>query len=131
MAFKPSTLSGPDGSWRLEGSFYPTPSNSSEYAQDYVQIIAHSNGKMVYSSLWLSFFFHTNDTVGSELRVESFSFGLPLSSNSEDHTNSFTGKMVLKEKTEKRVVISMEDIHMKINHGDYTLNGYLIAKTKE
>lgn len=35
--------------------------------------------------------------------------------------------MVLKEKTEKRVVISMEDIHMKINHGAYTLNGYLTA----
>jgi len=54
-------------------------------------------------------------------------FGLPLSSDSRDYVHSFSGKMILKEKTGSRAVIQMKDVHFKILHGEYVLNGDLVA----
>ena len=78
--------------------------------------------------LFLSFYFSDTTSVGSELQLERFRFSAPLSSNGREYTDSYTGKMVLKERSADRVVISMEDVHLCIAHGEYTLNGYLAAK---
>ena len=123
MMQNPLTFSGPEGTMKLEGSFIPSPSDVPGCAG----VITHTDGKDVYSFLWLSFYFFDTTSVGSELQLERFHFGAMLSSNSREYTDSFTGKMILKERSTHRVVISMEDVHLRIAHGEYTLNGYLVA----
>jgi len=39
--------------------------------------------------------------------------------------------MILREKTKDRVVIRMEDVHFSILHGEYSLNGDLVAMVKD
>ena len=82
---------------------------------------------MVYESLWL-FLCGQNDTKpGSELKPERVEFGAGLSSDSGDVTQSYSGRMVLAKKTDTSVTIRMENVHFKIKHGEYILNGNLVA----
>ena len=120
----PLTFSGPEGTMKLEGSFVPSPTDVPGCSG----VITHTDGKDVYTLLFLSFYFSDTTSVGSELQLERFRFSAPLSSNGREYTDSYTGKMVLKERSADRVVISMEDVHLSIAHGEYTLNGYLAAK---
>ena len=126
LAQHPLTFSGPDGALKLEASYFPSPSDVPGCAG----VISHTTGRDVYTALWLSFYFYDDTPVGGELRLERFNFGAAASSNSNEYTNTFTGKMVLKERSANRVVISMENVRLKIAHGEYKLNGYLVARTK-
>ena len=90
-------------------------------------VICHTNGKDVFTNIWLSFYFYDNTPQGGELKLKRLNFGAALSSNSREYTNTFTGKMVLGEKTDSRVIIYMDDVHFKIQHGEYVFNGNLVA----
>ena len=90
-------------------------------------VISFTNGKMAYDHIMLSFYFYDDTAIGEELRLERVNFGMPLSSNSADYTSSFTGKMILKEKNHNKAIIRMQDVHFKIAHGEFILNGDLVA----
>lgn len=116
-------MKGPDGELKLRASYYP----SLEEAPGCFEIIAHTDGKLEFDSLWL-FLVGQNDTnPGSELKPERVEFSAGLSSDSGNYTSSYSGRMILKEKTKSRVTIRMEDVHFKIKHGEYILNGILVA----
>ena len=125
LALNPLLLSGPDGIMSLNATYYPNPPD----VPGCVEVVSHTKGKDVWDSLWLSFCFPSNAPVGQEIAFERFGFSAALSSNSFNHTSEYTGRIVLKEKSDKRVVIHFDNIHLSIAHGEYTLKGYMVAKT--
>jgi len=94
------------------------------------QVIASTGIGSDADCLSLSFCFYDDTNVGQELKLERVMFGMPLSSDSRDYAYSFSGKMILKSRTETEVVIGMENVCFSIKHGVYTLNGDLVAKKK-
>ena len=123
----PLAITGPDGKMELHATYYPSPSD----VPGCFGVISHTDGKDVFSSMWLDFYAKDDVTPGEELHFENLMFGAPLSSDSRNYANSYTGRMILKEKTRNRVVIRMEDVHFSILHGEYTLNGDLVATIKD
>ena len=120
----PLQMKGPDGTMTLTAVYDAHPSDVPGCSG----VICHTSGKDVYTSIWLSFYFSDSTLPGKDLILERMNFGAALSSNSNEYTHSFTGKMILKEQTDKKVVIFMQDVHFQIAHGEYVLNGYLTAK---
>lgn len=123
----PLEMEGPDGKMVLTATYYPSPSD----VPGCFGVISHTDGKDVFSSMWLDFYARDNVKPGEELNFDNLMFGAPLSSDSRNYANSYTGKMILKKKTRDRVVIRMDDVHFTILHGEYTLNGDLVALVKE
>lgn len=119
----PFEMTGPDGPMKLTAVYYPSPSD----VPGCFGVISHTDGKDVFSSIWLNFYASDDVKPGEKLRFESITFGAPLSSDSHNSTNTYTGKIILKEKTKNQVVIRMEDVHFSILHGEYTLRGDLVA----
>jgi len=120
-------MDGPDGTMELTATYYPFPSD----IPGCFGIISHTEGRDVFSSLWLDFYAKDDVKAGEELKPENLMFGAPLSSDSRNYTNSYTGKMILREKTKDRIVIRMEDVRFTILHGEYTLSGDLVALVKK
>lgn len=119
-------IKGPDGEMSFKSSYYP----DSESAPDCFSIISQTIGKSVYDALLLTLSVYNDTALGSELKLEHVGFGAMLSSNSTQFTNTYSGRMILKEKTDTRVTIKMENVHFNIGHGEYILNGDLVAKLK-
>ena len=93
-------------------------------------VIASTDGRNVYDYIWLSFYFYNDTAVGQELKLERLTFGMPLSSNSADYAWTFTGKMLLKEKSGRKAIIRMQDVRFKTAQGEFILNGDLVARVK-
>ena len=123
----PLEMDGPDGRMVLTGTYYPIPSD----IPGCFGVLSHTDGRDVFSSLWLDFYAKDDVKPGEELHFENMMFGASLSSDSRNYANTYSGRMILKEKTKDRVVIRMEDVHFCILHGEYTLNGDLVARVKE
>ncbi len=121
--FKELSVNGPDGKMEFTTVYYSAPQD----APGCSGVLCHTNGKDVFSNIWLSFYFNDNTPLGGELQLERLSFGAGLSSDIREYTSTFTGKMVLGEKTDSRVIIYMDDVHFKIQHGEYVFNGNLVA----
>lgn len=122
----PLVFEGPDGPMTLTATYYPSPSD----VKDCFGVISHTEGRDVFSSMWLDFYAKDDVRPGQELRFEKLMFGAPLSSDSRNYANSYTGKMILREKTKDRIVIRMEDVRFTIFHGEYSINGDLVALVK-
>ena len=116
-------LTGPDGELRMMADYIPMP----EDQPGCFEIIAYTDGKDVFTSLWLICCVSNDTRVGEELKLERVDFCAALSSDSRNYATSFTGRMILKERTMGRVVIGMEDVHFSILHGEYVLNGDLVG----
>ncbi len=123
----PLEISGPDGPMELTATYYPSPSD----LPGCFGVISHTDGRDVFSSIWLDFYAKDDIKVGEELYFDNLMFGAPLSSDSRNYANSYTGRMILKEKNKDRVVIRMKDVHFSILHGEYSLNGDLVATVNE
>ena len=117
------TLTGPDGELRMSAEYFPMP----EDQPGCFEIIAHTDGKDVFTSLWLICCVYNDTRVGEELKLEHVDFCAALSSDSRNYATSFTGRMILKERTMGKVVIGIEDVHFSILHGEYALNGDLVG----
>lgn len=122
----PLVFEGPDGPMTLTTTYYPSPSD----VKDCFGVISHTEGRDVFSSMWLDFYARDDVKPGQELHFEKLMFGAPLSSDSRNYADSYTGKMILREKTKERIVIRMEDVRFTILHGEYTLSGDLVALVK-
>ncbi len=116
-------LTGPDGELRMMADYIPMPKDQ----PGCFEIIAYTDGKDVFTSLWLICCVSNDTRVGEELKLERVDFCAALSSDSRNYATSFTGRMILKERTMGRVVIGMEDVHFSILHGEYVLNGDLVG----
>ena len=125
-AFKELSVNGPDGKMEFTTVYYSSPLDIPGCSG----VLCHTTGKDVFSNIWLSFYFNDNTPLGGELQLERLSFGAGLSSDIREYTSTFTGKMELREKTDSRVIIYMDDVHFKIQHGEYVFNGNLVAKIK-
>lgn len=123
----PLVFEGPDGPMTLTATYYPSPSD----VKDCFGVISHTEGRDVFSSMWLDFYAKDDVKPGQELCFENLMFGAPLSSDSRNYANSFIGKMILREKSKDRIVIRMEDVRFTILHGEYTLSGDLVALVKK
>ena len=123
----PLVFKGPDGPITLTATYYPSPSD----VKDCFGVISHTEGHDVFSSIWLDFYAKDDVKPGQELCFEKLMFGAALSSDSRNYANSYTGKMILREKTKDRIVIRMEDVRFTILHGEYTINGDLVALVKK
>ncbi len=123
----PLVFEGPDGPMTLKAIYYPSPSD----VKDCFGVISHTDGRDVFSSMWLDFYAKDDVKPGQELCFENLMFGAPLSSDSRNYANAYTGKMILREKTKDRIVIRMEDVRFTILHGEYILSGDLVALVKK
>ena len=123
----PLVFEGPDGPMTLTATYYPNPSE----VKDCFGVLSHTEGRDVFSSMWLDFYAKDDVKPGQELCLENLTFGAPLSSDSRNYANSFTGKMIIREKTKDRIVIRMEDVRFTILHGEYTISGDLVAMAKK
>ena len=123
----PLVFEGPDGLMTLTATYYPNPSD----VKDCFGVISHTEGRDVFSSMWLDFYAKDDVKPGQELCFEKLMFGAPLSSDSRNYASSYTGKIILREKTKDRIVIRMEDVRFTILHGEYTISGDLVAMAKK
>lgn len=123
----PLVFEGPDGPMTLTATYYPNPSE----VKDCFGVLSHTEGRDVFSSMWLDFYAKDDVKPGQELCFENLTFGAPLSSDSRNYATSSTGKMILREKTKDRIVIRMEDVRFTILHGEYTISGDLVALAKK
>ena len=123
----PLELLGPDGPMELSATYYPSPSD----VPGCFGVISHTKGRDVFSSMWLDFYAKDEVKVGEELHFENLMFGAPLSSDSRNYANSYTGRMILKEKRKDKVVIQMENVRFSILHEEYSLTGDLVATVNE
>jgi len=80
--------------------------------------------------VWLSMFIDSDSEVGNELSFKAINFGIPISSNSYDYTDSFTGSMILKGKDSKDVRIEMREVIFTIAHGTYSFDGDFVFEYK-
>ena len=88
---------------------------------------AHTNGRMVDELIWLSMYIKESSMkAGKEPKFERLSFGLPASSNSEDYTGKYTGRITVKEYSEEQLVLRFHNVVFKIAAGNYTLKGDLV-----
>ena len=123
----PLVFEGPDGLMTLTATYYPSPSD----VKDCFGVISHTEGRDVFSSMWLDFYARDDVKPGQELHFKKLMFGAPLSSDIRNYADSYTGKMILREKTKERIVIRMEDVRFTILHGEYTLSGDLVSLVKK
>jgi hypothetical protein len=64
---------------------------------------------------------------GKELSVTDLTFGKMYSSNSEEYTGSFSGKMILKDINKKCIVITMNKVQFNIASGTFQMDGDLVC----
>lgn len=93
--------------------------------------MSHTDGKKVFDSLWLFMYISEETETGSAFEPERLEFSAGLSSDSRNYTHSYSGRMVLTEKSKTRVIIRMENVRFKILYGEYILNGDLVAPLTE
>lgn len=85
---------------------------------------AHTNGRMVNELIWLSMYIKDGSLkAGKEPRFERLSFGLPASSNSNDYTGKYNGRITVKEFSKEQLVLRFHNVVFNIAAGTYTLNG--------
>lgn len=119
-------LEGPDGVMPIIfAAYYPEPTGEPENS---FRVIAHTGGRYVFDSLWLSFSAFDNSKVGKDLNLRSFSFMAALSSDSRNSTDTFSGRIILKEMTADKVVIQFKHVRLSIAHGNYHINGTMVAE---
>ena len=116
-------LSGPDGPLPMKAEFYPSPSD----LPGLFEVIAHTAGKDVYTSLTFTLKVPDQVKEGSEITSGKISFGAFFSSDSREYTDSFTGRMYLKSKSADSVTIFFDNVRFRILHGEYVLNGDMVA----
>lgn len=90
---------------------------------------AHEDLKS-WNVAYLSITFKSDLLPGQEIIPEKIRFGHYFSSDYWNHVFNYTGKMTLKAKSDKCVVISMENVKFSLKDGDYVLNGDLVAKVE-
>ena len=98
---------------------------------DYCCVSAKEDLK-AWNPVYLSFAFKKDILPGEELKLDGSGdlFGCYFSSSALNHTSTYTGKMILKAKSNKAVVISMQNVKFSIKEGDYILNGDMVFKAK-
>ena len=119
----PFEMSGPAGKMKLTAIYHPFPSG----VTGCFGVFAQTEGDDIFSNIWLDFYAKDDIKVGDVLSFEYIMFSLTLSSDIADYTYYFSGKMILKEKTEEKVVMRMKNVCFGIRHGEYRLNGDLVA----
>ena len=119
-------LEGPDGVLPISyAAYYPKPTGEPENT---FRVIAHTGGRDVFDSLWLSFSAFDNSKVGKDLDLRSFSFSAVLSSDGRNSTDTFKGRIILKEMAADKVVIQFKHVRLSIAHGNYHINGTMVAE---
>lgn len=87
---------------------------------------AHTNGRMVYNSIFLSMYLKEKSlVVGKEPVIEKFSFGLPFSSDSRDYAGFGKGHIYVKEIRNDLIVLRFDNAVFELGRGTYRLNGDL------
>ena len=97
--------------------------NTSEYGGSIYLTLSAKEGTV---PIWLSMFISPDAKVGETLSFNNIHFGIPISSNSEDYTDEFTGRMTLAGKDSKSVSVEMKNTAFKIAHGTYTFDGTFV-----
>ena len=103
---------------------------------DYSWVDADMDTRTELNPVSLHFYFKNNILPGQEITVGKFDgvspwiFGIWVSSSAKSYTDTYTGKMILKAKSNKAVVISMQNVKFSIKEGDYILNGDMVFKAK-
>ncbi len=92
---------------------------------------AHTNGRMVYNSIFLSMYLKEKSlVVGKKPVIERFSFGLPLSSDSRDYAGLDSGHIYVKERHDNLIVLRFDNALFELAHGTYRLHGDLSFSLK-
>lgn len=87
---------------------------------------AHTNGRMVYNSIFLSMYLKEKSlAVGKEPVMERFSFGLPYSSDSRDYAGFDKGHIYVKEIRNNLIVLRFDNAVFELGRGTYRLHGDL------
>ena len=87
---------------------------------------AHTNGRMVYNSIFLSMYLKEKSlVVGREPVIERFSFGLPYSSDSRDYAGFDKGHIYVKEIRNNLIVLRFDNAVFELGRGTYRLHGDL------
>ena len=87
---------------------------------------AHTNGRTVYNSIFLSMYLKEKSmAVGKEPVIEKFSFGLPYSSDSRDYAGFGNGHIYVKEIRNDLIVLRFDNATFELGRGTYRLHGDL------
>ena len=77
---------------------------------------------------WSLVFGEDGMTVGKEMVFQRVMFGVPISSDGRDYTDTFTGHIYLVGKSDNRIVLQMKDVRFTIGKGTYRFNGQLVCR---
>ena len=105
--------------------------NSDKPGQSWLS--AWSGGKMVYDCFFLSIYFQNieNMKIGEALDVSRFVFGFSFSSNSEDYTHKYSGRITLADKGDDYVILEFHNVGVSCNLGGYLMDGYLYCQLED
>ena len=96
-----------------------------------VWFLAHTDGRMVYNSIFLSMYLKEKSlVVGKKPVIERFSFGLPLSSDSRDYAGLDKGHIYVKERHDNLIVLRFDNAVFELGRGTYRLHGDLSFSLK-
>ena len=96
-----------------------------------VWFLAHTDGRMVYNSIFLSMYLKEKSlVVGKKPVIERFSFGLPLSSDSRDYAGFDKGHIFVKEIRDDLIVLRFDNAVFELGRGTYRLHGDLSFSLK-
>ena len=89
---------------------------------------AVSEGKMVYDFFTMNIYFDRvidNMKVGDVVRPAKSMFTFPYSSDSNNSTESYEGRITIAAKGDDYVIIHFNKVRFSVAFGDYEMNGYL------
>ena len=94
---------------------------------------AWSGGKMSYDCFFLSIYFQNIDgmKIGETLKPGRFMFMFPLSSDSDDYTSEYRGKITLAGKGDDYVILEFHEVGFSCGKGDYLIDGYLYCPLED
>lgn len=77
---------------------------------------------------WSLVFGKDSMMVGKEMDFQRVMFGILVSSDGRDYTDTFTGRIYLVGKADTGIVIQMKDVRFTIGKGTYRFNGQLVCR---
>lgn len=100
--------------------------------EDGIMAMASTNGKTADSHFYFSALFYNSAIAatipGSEIKPSAINFSKPLSSNSRDYTNAYSGKIYLIKNTESYISLSFDNVTFKLSNLTYTFDGNIIFR---
>ena len=92
-----------------------------------------SGGRMYYDAFMMSVYFDDVERmrIGEKLNIRGFRFSFIFSSDSNAHTNRYSGSITLADRGDDYVILRFNNFRCSCSLGDCVTDGYLYCQLKD